>query len=312
MKQVPTITNVYRRPEPSLAERALGAYLGLAVGDALGAPVEFMTAREIECRYGVLDRMVGGGWLNLKPGQVTDDTAMSLRLGGAIVSSGGWNLKAVCDAFVAWLHTKPVDVGNTCRRGIVRYKSQGTTSKEFNEGDAGNGACMRLLPVALSTLGDDNALCRRVVEQCHITHNHPLSDDAALAIGRMVHALLAGGGVKAVRREANMLIERHKTFRFVPYRGLSTAYIVDTIQTVLHHYFRTDDFRDCLIGVVNQGGDADTAGAIAGMLAGATYGVSDIPAPWLKRLDLAATREIRRQVPALLALSPDQKAHRLR
>jgi ADP-ribosyl-[dinitrogen reductase] hydrolase len=61
--------------------RAAGAYIGLAVGDALGATVEFMTPREIRAQYGVHDRVRGGGWLNLKRGSVTDDTTMSLALG---------------------------------------------------------------------------------------------------------------------------------------------------------------------------------------------------------------------------------------
>ena len=68
-----------------LFDQALGAYLGLAVGDALGATVEFLTPREIAAQYGVLKDIVGGGWLKLKPGQVTDDTTMSLALGDALL-----------------------------------------------------------------------------------------------------------------------------------------------------------------------------------------------------------------------------------
>ena len=84
-------------------DRALGAYLGLAVGDALGATVEFLMPREIQAQYGVHLEIVGGGWLRLKPGAVTDDTEMSLALGRALLASGGWNLKAVADEFAAWL-----------------------------------------------------------------------------------------------------------------------------------------------------------------------------------------------------------------
>ena len=99
-----------------LHDRALGAYLGLAAGDALGATVEFMLPREIRHQYGVHKDIVGGGWLKLKPGRVTDDTEMSLALGSALIASGGWNANAVADAFVTWLQSKPVDIGNTCRR----------------------------------------------------------------------------------------------------------------------------------------------------------------------------------------------------
>jgi ADP-ribosyl-[dinitrogen reductase] hydrolase len=68
---------------PSVMDRALGAFFGVAIGDALGATVEFMTAREIACEYKVHNQIIGGGWLNIKPGRVTDDTEMSLALGEA-------------------------------------------------------------------------------------------------------------------------------------------------------------------------------------------------------------------------------------
>lgn len=287
----------------SLEERALGAYFGLAVGDALGATVEFLTKSEIAAKYGTHCRMIGGGWLKLKPGQVTDDTQMSLFLGRAILASGGWDLTAACDQLAEWLKSKPIDVGNTCRRGIRRYMMDGTLSTPFHDGDAGNGAAMRNLPVALASFGNPAEYERWTIEQAHITHNHPLSDDATLSLGRMVQVLLGGGGIKAVRDEANTLIARHKAFKFDPYRGNSSAYVVDTVQTVLHHYFRTDSFRSCLIDVVNQGGDADTTGAIAGMLAGATYGLKSIPGGWLQKLDPAVKIELHKQVDGLLAVA---------
>jgi len=162
---------------------------------------------------------------------------------------------------------------------------------------------MRNLPIALATFGNPAEYTRWTLEQAHITHNHPLSDSATLCLGRMVQVLLSGGGIKAVRDEANDLIAQHKTFKFDPYRGGSSAYVVDTVQTVLHHYFRTDSFRSCLIDVVNQGGDADTTGAIAGMLAGATYGLKAIPGGWLKTLDPVVKTELHKQVPALLEIA---------
>jgi len=289
--------------QQTLLDRALGAYLGLAVGDALGATVEFLTKGEIAARYGEHNKIVGGGWLRLKPGQVTDDTAMSLALGRALIRANGFDTKTVCEEFAAWLRSGPVDIGNTCRRGISRYLHEGTMSKAYNEGDAGNGACMRNLPVALASLGSQAAFEPWTLAQCHITHNHPLSDDATLTVGAMVQSLLAGGGVKDCRAHANALIARYRSFQFVPYRGLSTPYVVDTIQTVLHFYFRNDNFKSCLVEVINQGGDADTTGAIAGMIAGATYGAAQIPMEWLKKLDPKVAAEIRAQAPALLAIA---------
>ncbi|OAN44777.1 ADP-ribosyl-[dinitrogen reductase] hydrolase [Paramagnetospirillum marisnigri] len=288
---------------PSLFDRALGAYLGFAVGDALGATVEFLTKGEIQEKYGVHRKMIGGGWLHLAPGQITDDTEMTLCLGRSLINKGTLDAKDVCDEFAEWLKTGPVDVGNTCRRGIRRYMTHGSVEGPYCEGDGGNGAAMRNLPVALATLGKPELMEQWTLAQCHITHHHPLSDDASVTLGRMVQELVLGNGMKAAREEAGKLVDKHKSFRFESVRFQSTAYIVDTMQTVLHYYFITDSFRNCLIEVVNQGGDADTTGAIVGMLAGATYGVQDIPAPWLSKLDKKVASDIRTQVNGLLKLA---------
>ncbi|MHB1188992.1 ADP-ribosyl-[dinitrogen reductase] hydrolase [Thiobacillus sp.] len=284
-------------------ERALGAYLGFAVGDALGATVEFMMPAEIQHAYGMHRDIIGGGWLKLKPGQITDDTQMSLALGQAILASGGWNAVAAADAFVGWLKSKPLDVGNTCRRGIQRYMVEGTLAGEPSESDGGNGACMRNLPLALATLNDDAAFTRATPEQCHLTHCHPLSDAATLALGNMVRSLIRGGGIKGCRVEANRLIEDFPEFRFEPYPKRASGYIVDTVQTVLHAFFRTDSFESCVTEVVNCGEDADTNGALAGMLAGAAYGVSGIPGYWLRKLDREIKTRIEEQTEALLELA---------
>jgi ADP-ribosyl-[dinitrogen reductase] hydrolase len=162
---------------------------------------------------------------------------------------------------------------------------------------------MRNLPVALATLNDPIAFRDWTLEQCHITHNHPLSDDGTLALGRMVQRLVKGGGVIDCRQEAQALARIHPQFRFERYNGHCSAYIVDTIRTVLHFYFLTDSVRSCVIETVNVGGDADTAGAFAGMLSGATYGVKSIPAAWLRTLDRVVVKEIHRQVSALLRIA---------
>ena len=288
--------------EGDLHDRALGAYLGLAIGDALGAPVEFMTAREIAHRYGTFRHMTGGGWLKLDPGQVTDDTTMSLALGQALIASGGWDLRAVADAFARWLRSKPVDCGNACRRGLQRYIVDGSLKSPPSEGDAGNGAVMRNLPVVLATHRNEAAFQQQTLGQCNITHNHPLSDAAALALGHMARLLLQGGATSDCRPVADRLFAEHPKFRFVRYPGRASGYVVDTIQTVLHHFFEYDDFEDCIVAVVNRGEDADTNAALAGMLAGARCGARRLPQVWLRRLDPNVRRQIEMQTSALLAL----------
>ncbi len=287
----------------STEQRALGAYLGFAIGDALGATVEFMTKGEIEAKYRIHRQIIGGGWLYLAPGQVTDDTEMSLAIGRSLVRCRTFDIRDICQELGAWLKTGPVDVGNTCRRGLRRFLTSGTVQGEFCDGDAGNGGAMRILPVTLAAWRQPDVAADWALSQARITHHHPLSDAASQSFSRMLSALLAGAGMKAVRDETHALSALHKAFRFDKYHGLSSPYVVDTVQTVMHHYFLTDSFEDCVVRTVNQGGDADTAGALAGMLAGATYGVQAIPRVWLNRLDQAVSQDIRGQVKALLAIA---------
>ena len=286
----------------SIDDRALAAFLGFAVGDALGATVEFMTPAEIKAQYGVHDEIIGGGWLKLLPGQVTDDTEMSVALGRSLLRHRGLDLHDLCEEYAAWLKSGPVDVGATCRRGIRRYIAHGTVQGDYFDGDAGNGAAMRVLPVALATLRRPDEATEWTLAQGRTTHHHPFSDAAALTLVRMVHALLDGADQDAVRAIASDLVVRHRQFAFAPYRGRSSAYVVDTLQTVLNFFFTTDSFAECVVRTVNQGGDADTTGALAAMLAGARYGSAAIPQKWLRRLDRDIAAEIRAQVPALLAI----------
>ena len=288
--------------------RARGAFLGLAVGDALGAPVEFMTRGEIKDKYGVLKEMVGGGWLRLKPGQVTDDTEMSLCIARAIARAGGWSLTGIADNLAGWLKSKPIDVGDTCRRGIRNYMLREIIETPVNEWDGGNGAAMRNLPVGLFTLGDPALLEQCTLQQAHITHNQPVSDAASIYFGRMLHLALTGRSMQRLRREADQLVEQYHTFSFDPYKGLATGYVVDTMQTVFHCFFRSRSFEGCVVETVNQGGDADTTGAIAGALAGAYYGEEGIPARWLKKLDKKLVAEINELAEALVRLSPLAKS----
>jgi ADP-ribosyl-[dinitrogen reductase] hydrolase len=287
-----------------LLNRSRAAFLGVAIGDALGATTEFMTPKEIRARHGVHDQLVGGGWLRLKPGQVTDDTEMSLCIARAVSDYGEWDLRAVADALAGWLRGRPTDVGATCRHGIRNYMLKGMLQMPPNEGDAGNGAVMRMAPVALLTLGDGEALDRLATEQAHLTHNHPLSDAACRCIGRMVHLGVAGAAKTRLHEEARGLVAQHPAFRFEPYHGDATAYVVHTLQTVFHHFFASSTFEECLVRTVNQGGDADTTGAIAGMIAGAHYGCASIPGRWLGRLDGRIREEVEAHGPRLARMSP--------
>ena len=288
-------------------DRAIAAYLGLAIGDALGSTVEFMTPREIAAKYGTHDTLRGGGWLHLKPGHVTDDTTMSLALGNAILAHGKVDALASAQAFDGWMRAKPVDIGNTVRRNLLQFRKTGNPEAPYSEHDAGNGAAMRVLPVALATLDQTEdavrAACRA---QAHVTHHSELSDVTCECLVFMVQDALRGADKNhLLHQHAHPLAAKFPLFKFraVKQSQNPSGYVVDTMQAVFQSFFDTDDFRGCLIDVVNRGGDADTTGAIAGMLAGALYGLEEVPEVWLKGLDVNISRACAAQAAGLMRLN---------
>ncbi len=288
-----------------LQRRALGAYLGLAVGDALGATTEFMTPREIQQEFGVHREILGGGWLRLKPGQVTDDTAMSLALGRTIIEQGRVDAQAVAEAFSDWMRSKPIDIGNTVRRGVMRFRRTGETEVPENEQDAGNGACMRALPIALYCLNQTDAdMVRASRLQSHVTHHNPVADAGTETLMRMLIAAMKGAAKTELKSLADALVAKQSLFGF---EGRSmenpSGWIVETLKAVFQAFFTHNDFNAILVDVVNRGGDADTTGAIAGMLAGAYYGLDAIPERWLTALDGQAQQACESQALGILALA---------
>lgn len=293
----------------SAISKAKAAYLGLAIGDALGATVEFLTPREIQAQHQTHRDIVGGGWLKLKAGQVTDDTMMSLAMGDAMLTVNAIDATAIGRGFDAWMRTKPVDIGNTVRRGIMRFRRTGETVSPYSEHDAGNGACMRCLPVALATFGSSDETLRRAHNaQAHLTHHNALSDGATIAVMRAVQHGLAGvPETEVFERLARSLEAVSKAFAAGPDSKSElnpSGYIVDTMRAVVQSLQSTNNFEDCLIDVVNRGGDADTTGAIAGMIAGACYGEMDLPDRWLDALEPAIRDICSDQAVALLASAP--------
>jgi ADP-ribosyl-[dinitrogen reductase] hydrolase len=300
-------------PSCEISDRATAAYLGLAIGDALGATVEFMTPNEIRHHYGCHQQIIGGGWLNLAAGEVTDDTTMALALGEAILASdGAINAEAIAIAFDRWLRAGPVDVGNTVRRGILQWRKSGNPTMPLNPADGGNGAVMRLLPVVIATLGSDREQRdAAILTQAHTTHHSVESDAAATTTAAMVHDLILGGSLERVIEDhwlpliAQLPSFNHQRRR----REHPSGYVVETMQAVVQAVVEQSTLPATLIDVVNRGGDADTTGAIAGMIAGAYYGLNALPPEWLNALNPATAAACRQQTAALLAVA---KANSLR
>ncbi len=293
-----------------IEQRAIAAYLGLAVGDALGATVEFMTPSEIRAQYREHRDIRGGGWLNLRRGRVTDDTEMALALGRSILETGAVDARAAADAFSEWMRSKPVDIGNTVRRGIVAYRRTGSTESPVREFDAGNGACMRCLPVALVTLGAEvSAVDAANQRQAHVTHNNPTSDAGTLCVIQMVQTGLLGGNRQDLKRLATALVAANPIFAYDRKRVENPGgFIGDTLRAVFQSLFATEDLESALIDVVNRGGDADTTGAILGMITGAFYGADALPARWTRHLEPTTHHDCVSQARNLLKRSPAYRA----
>ena len=257
-----------------------GALLGLAIGDALGATVEFMKPADIKAQYGELRDIIGGGWLKLKPGDVTDDTWMTLCVARSLVVNHGYNPADMADRLLAWYRLYPKGTGKACRDGLERFAQTGETVRPPDEKTAGNGALMRILPIILYFVQQPELLNQTLIHHAHLTHTSQVSDAACRCYAELILKVLGGAGLDELQAKTG-------DYRWQPdeYNGKSGGYVIDTLTTVLHCFFTTTSFEDALVKCVNLGGDADSTGAILGGLAGAYYGYDALPERWKQALD---------------------------
>jgi ADP-ribosyl-[dinitrogen reductase] hydrolase len=204
------------------------------------------------------------------------------------------------------MRAKPVDIGNTVRRGIVHYRNSGACEVPFSENDAGNGACMRSLPMALAMLGADESQLRQASRiQAHITHHNDISDQGTECVMRMVQCAIQGGSKQDMENLAQELVANEPLYAYCQSTQENpTGYIVETLRAVFQAFFTSENFEAAMVDVVNRGGDADTTGAILGMIAGAYYGIDAIPRQWQQTMDQDILKRCGEQALALLQLSP--------
>lgn len=262
-------------------DRVLGSLVGFAIGDAMGATTEFMSAEEIKQQYGTVDKILGGGWLNLKPGQVTDDTQMMLIVYRAMRDTKNTHertLEAICRGFRAWADSNPPDIGGACRRAIYGTKSLSPKAWMYHNEkrqeaygflDLGNGGLMRCL---VPCLAGDLQLAK---EQSNLTHTNDICP---------VYVEMYYGVIQLVLQGYEAAISTGKKE--------PTGHVVNTERNAEHWVVSTSSFRDAIIAAVNDGGDADTIAALTGGLAGALYGYKAIPEEWVNALDPAVLNEL--------------------
>ena len=149
-------------------------FLGLAIGDALGAPVEFMPPGTFEPVKGFRS----GGRFNLDPGQWTDDTSMALCLAESLIECNGFDPKDQMDRYLKWVKDGYLsstgycfDIGQTCSRALANYRFTGDPfSGPTHERSAGNGSLMRLAPIPLFYFNDPEKAIYYAGESSRTTH----------------------------------------------------------------------------------------------------------------------------------------------
>jgi ADP-ribosyl-[dinitrogen reductase] hydrolase len=310
----------------TLLNKITGALLGLAVGDALGAPAEFHNQKFVKATWGTLTEMVGGGVWN--PGEWTDDTGMALCIAEAILEKPESPVEGAGKRFLEWRKTTK-DCGNTIASALYNFNvcrnwsmaSRNTTQAKSGKA-AGNGGLMRTLPVALA-YADPTEMWQRAAELSAMTHWDCEAEACAIIYCRMIANILDGQQISDAWHDAviTMFIcyennpaeqthpgtqnlsaafwERLSEVSDLTYEELQPSgyagYCVENLEASVWCCLHSESYEDAMIKCVNLAGEADTIAAVAGGIAGAFYGLDAIPTRWLealyKRDDLEQTAQ---------------------
>jgi ADP-ribosyl-[dinitrogen reductase] hydrolase len=297
--------------DAATTDRAVGAVLASAVGDALGAPYEFRPPNPTApCA------MEGGGGYRWEPGEWTDDTQMALAV-LAVLARGSTDVAAMGEEMVGWYRSKPRDVGIQTAAvlgGVGRRFASAAESAQAYQAEhpesAGNGALMRTGPVALAHLGDRDAVAALAAAVASLTHPHPDSVDAcvlwSLAIEQAITtarpdeefdwraAIVAGlDHVPAERRDLWRDRLDEAFGRDPAQLHMNNGWVVRAFEAATAAITSTvdpsrpvpcDHLAAGLRAAARSGGDTDTVAAIAGSLLGARWGATAIPLVWRRSL----------------------------
>jgi ADP-ribosylglycohydrolase len=296
-----------------LTDRRRGVLVGLAVGDALGAAIEF----EMPGMFPEVTGYRGGGPYNLKPGEWTDDTSMALALADSIVHAG-WDLNDQAQRYLDWwqhgkysVNGRCFDIGGTVQGGLANFRLIGDArrSGDPSEGASGNGSLMRLgpVPIRFAHLYPDRLeeLVELAVESSLPTHASPQCLSACAYMATVLAALVEGCPRETVLSPRWEVLDRLRdsrplhpeieevvegSYRCKPASAIvGSGYVVSSLEAALWAFADAANFRHAVLRAVNLGDDSDTVGAVCGQLAGACWGESGIPKEWregLARRDL--------------------------
>lgn len=275
-----------------------GCLVGLACGDALGGPVEEIPKHPSKTPRPVTE-MVGGGFFNLKPGQITDDTEMALCLAESLSERQGFNIPDIAQRYQAWFADNPIGSGKTIEAAILRL-NEGFSWREAGFSDAGtkslgNGAVMRCAPLALVYHPSEPLLYLNTQAETQLTHPHPICVESSLFLNALISHLICE--FESPHKDEVMKEAIEYGLSFVSIKSLNDLYrntlenskntmgsVDKTIAKALNAVLSTKSFEEALLCSANGGGDADTIAAVTGAIAGTFYGENQIPARWKTKL----------------------------
>jgi ADP-ribosyl-[dinitrogen reductase] hydrolase len=271
-----------------MKDRIQGCAVGAAVGDALGMPLEFGPRQP-----------AGGLVRDMRPGRIpagtfTDDTEMALALAESLLAHRPLDAGDLAGRFVAWLRAGPDDVGIHTRNVLSRIVAgepwqQAVEAVQRQKPDsAGNGSVMRCWPVALAHWADLDQLLAGSRLQSRVTHPHPECEAGSAFANAAIYYLLRGVSPAGAVAQALDITEPPGALRAAVERApahrreelANSGWVRHTLESAVWGLVTTGSFEEAVVQVVNLGGDADTAGAVVGALAGAAYGLDAIPARW--------------------------------
>lgn len=279
-----------------LRDRYIGALLGLACGDALGGPVEFLKRDVIAVRFptGVTE-FTGGGWLDLDPGEVTDDTQQALILAESLTTNG-LDLDRFAAGLIAWFRSNPKDIGNTTRIALEALAA-GTAPLDAGaialaargeQGAAANGGVMRCAPVAMRFRREPNRLIRASLDSARVTHAEARAAWGTVAVNQAIVHLLNGGAIADAPSAAVVGIPNSEVRETVLDAAgrrrdgvRAGGFVLETIGASFWSLLNASSAREAVEMAVALGDDADSTGAVTGALAGAAYGASSLPETWV-------------------------------
>ncbi|UGB26067.1 ADP-ribosylglycohydrolase family protein [Methylorubrum sp. B1-46] len=280
----------------AIKDRALGALVGLAVGDAIGTTVEF----EPRGSFDPVTDMSGGGPFDLRPGQWTDDTSMALCLADSLIACGGLDERDLLERFCRWFREgensvtgRCFDIGNVTATALTYFEQTGDVrAGPTNRMTAGNGSLMRLSPVAIRYWNDPDGLRNAARRQSYTTHGAQEAVDACEAFSAILASAIQGKPLTDVLSAScgHPLCDGVQAIIEGSWRGKhrdgirSSGYVLHSLEAALWCVGSSGSFSEAVLKAVNLGDDADTTAATVGQLAGSYYGLSGIPERWRKRL----------------------------